>query len=117
VIKTWLVFSFALWATSRLVPGFEIKGGAKGVALVALLFGLLNWSLGWLVRSLIVVATLGLGLLLMFITRWVANTLILMLTDRLSESLRIQSASTAAIAALVMSVFWSLGEWLLRALL
>ena len=116
MLQTWLVFSFAVWATAALLPGFRLEGGIKGTLTVAGVFGLLNWAIGWLLYGVIGVGTLGLGFLLGFVTRWVVNAILLVLTDRLLDSLEMSSWRTAGLASLSMSFFGSVGEWVLRSL-
>jgi putative membrane protein len=60
------------------------------------------------------IATLGLGFLLAFITRWVVNAIVLKLTDALTDHLKIDSFGWALGGALLMSVLMTLGEWVVR---
>lgn len=115
IILSWLILSFAVWVTDALLPGFHVKG-AKSAVLVAAIFGVLNFLLGWLIFAVFAVATLGLAWLLAFLTRWIINALLLMLTDKLTDHLKIDSFGWALGGALVMSVVGTLGEWLVRSL-
>jgi putative membrane protein len=63
------------------------------------------------------IASLGLGFLLAFITRWIVNAILLKLTDALTDRLNIRSFSTALLGALLISLFGTLGQWLLTTLL
>ena len=63
-------------ALSRATSGVWLKNPPAAIT-VAALFSLLNWSLGWLLRLLLVVPTiLTLGLLLLF-TTYIVNTVLL----------------------------------------
>jgi putative membrane protein len=115
MLLSWLVLSFAIWATAKLLPGFEVRGFASAV-IVAALFGVLNWLLGWLIFAVLGVATLGIGFLLAFVTRWIVSAILLKLTDAISERLAIRSFGVALVAALSMSAFGTLGEYLVRVL-
>lgn len=116
LLLSWLILSFAVWLTDALLPGFHVKSFGSAI-LVAAIFGLLNLLLGWLLFALLTVVTLGLAWLLAFITRWVINAILLMLTDRLTDHLTIDSAGWAFGGALMISAIGTLGEWLLSAAL
>jgi putative membrane protein len=117
VLVSWLVLSLAVWVTARLVPGFEVKGGATGAIVVGALFGVLHWALGKLLFAVLVVGTLGLGYLLAFLTRWVVSAILLKLADALTDKLTIRSWGTALVGAAVMSLLSAVGDALVRAVL
>ena len=110
IIATWLVLSVAVWLTSVLLPGFKVRG-LGGVLVVAALFGILNWALGWLLFVLIGIGTLGIGFLLAFLTRWIVDAILLKITDAMTDRLEIRSFSWALAAALVMSAVGTVAEW------
>jgi putative membrane protein len=110
LILSWLILSVAVWATASVLPGFHVKG-FKGAVIVSAIFGLLNFFLGWLLFLIFTVATLGIAWLLAFITRWLINALLLMLTDRLSEHLKIDSFGWALGGAFVISVVATVLGW------
>jgi putative membrane protein len=112
VLLTWLILSISLWVASLVVPGFQLKG-TLNIIKVAALFGVLNWVLGWLIFSVLVVGTLGIGYLLAFLTRWVVSALLLKLTDVLSDSLTVKGFLPAFMGALVMSGVGTFAEYLL----
>jgi putative membrane protein len=116
LILSWLILSFAVWVTDALLPGFHVKG-PKSALLVAAIYGLLNFLLGWLLFALFTVLTLGIAWLLAFITRVIINALLLMLTDKLTDHLKIDSFGWALGGAVMMSAIGTLGEWLVRSLL
>ena len=115
LLLTWLVMSVAVWLTAELLPGFHVKSFRSAV-IVAAIFGLLNFLIGWLLFAIFAVATLGIGVLLAFITRWIINAILLKLTDAFTDHLTIDSFGWALGGALVISVVGTLAEWLLRAL-
>ena len=89
----------------------------KALVLVAILFGLLNAVLGWLVKVLVAVAmlpvallTLGLAYLFLGI---IVNAVLLWLTDKLMDDVQIKSAK----ALFGTAFFVSVAGWILRALL
>jgi putative membrane protein len=114
LILSWLVLSFAVWVTDALLPGFHVKN-AKSAFLVAAIFGVLNFLLGWILFAVFTVATLGLAWLLAFITRWIINAILLVLTDKLTAHLKSDGFGWALGGALMMSAIGTIGEWLVRA--
>jgi len=116
LVLSWLVLSFAVWLTDALLPGFHVKN-FKSALLVAAIFGVLSFLLGWLLFTVFTVLTLGLAWLLAFVTRWIINAILLVLTDKLTDHLKIDSFGWALGGALMMSVIGTVGEWLVRAVL
>ena len=116
LILSWLILSFAVWVTDALLPGFHVKS-PRSAFLVAAIFGLLNFLLGWLLFTVFAVVTLGIAWLLAFITRWIINAILLVLTDKLTDHLKIDSFGWALGGAAIMSVIGTLGEWLVLSVL
>ena len=113
LLISWLILSVAVWATAAVLPGFKVKD-FKSAVIVAAVFGLLNFVLGWLLFAVFTVATLGLAWLFAFLTRWLINALLLMLTDRLTDHLKIDSFKWAVGGALMISLVAALVSLLLR---
>jgi putative membrane protein len=104
------VLSLTILVLSRVVPDVSIRsfGTALGVAVV---FSILNFFLGWLIRAVLFVpALLTLGLLFLFVP-FIVNTALLWLTDKLMASFEIRSIRgllvSAAVITLVNSVFYA----------
>ena len=101
------VLALTVLALSRATSGVWLKNPPAAIT-VAALFSLLNWSLGWLLRLLLVVPTiLPLGLLLLF-TTYIVNTVLLWLVDKLLASFEIKSLR----ALLLSSSAITLVNWL-----
>ena len=113
LLLSWAVLSFAVWITAQVLPGFHVKslGSAVGVAAI---FGILNFLLGWLFFVVFAIGTLGLAVLLAFITRWVIDAILLEITDAVSDTLTIDGFGWALGGAALMSLFGTLGEWFVR---
>jgi putative membrane protein len=111
ILLSWLILSLAVWVTAAILPGFHIKKHSSAI-LVAAVFGLLNFFLGWLLFAVFTVVTLGLAWLLAFITRWIINALLLKLTDAFTDHLRIDSFGWALLGAALMSAIGTVGQWL-----
>jgi len=115
LILSWLVLTLAVWFTAAVLPGFHVKSFGSAI-LVAALFGVLNFFLGWLFFAVFTIATLGIALLLAFLTRWLINAILLKLTDALTDRLTIDSFGWALGGALMMSLIGTLGEWFVRSI-
>jgi putative membrane protein len=113
LILSWLILALAVWVTSRVLPGFHVKSPMSAL-LVAVIFGVLNFLLGWLLFAVFTVATLGIAWLLAFITRWIIDAILLVLVDKLTDHLKIDSFGWALGGALVISLVGTLGEWIAR---
>jgi putative membrane protein len=111
LLLSWLILSLAVWVTAVVLPGFHVKSFGSAI-LVAAIFGVLNFFLGWLIFAILTVATLGLAWVFAFITRWIINALLLKLTDALTDHLRIDGFKWALLGALLMSAIGTIGEWL-----
>ena len=115
LVFSWLILSAAVWLTAAILPGFHVKNFGSAL-LVAAIFGVLNFFLGWLLFALFTVVTLGIAWLLAFVTRWIINAVLLVLTDKLTDHLHIDGFKWALGGALMMSLLGTLGEGLVRAI-
>jgi putative membrane protein len=102
IFTSWLILAFAVWATAALLPGIEIRDPMSALV-VAAIFGILGWSIGYVLFALIGIGTLGIGFLLAFATRWVVNAILLVFTAKLTPRLRIRSFGWALLGAMFMS--------------
>ena len=100
LLVRWAALALSFWVATALIPGIDIEGGFTTYLWVALLFGLLNATLGSLLKLLTfpaVILTLGLFLV-------VVNAAMLMLVSRWSEKLEVENFWAAIFAAIVISV-------------
>ena len=116
LILSRLILTFAVWVTDAVLPGFHVKS-PRSALLVAAIVGVLNFLLGWLLFAIFTIATLGIAWLLAFITRWIINAILLVITDKLTDHLKIDSFGWALGGALVMSLVGTAGEWVVRSML
>jgi putative membrane protein len=114
ILISWLVLGAAFWLTAEVLPGFQLTGGWRGAALVSAIFGIINWLIGWFLFVVLGIVSLGIGFLLAFITRWIVNAILLRVTDAVSDRLNIKDFKTALIGALLISLFGTIGQWLVR---
>lgn len=106
---SWLILSLAVWLTALVLPGVRIRSFGSAIV-VAAIFGVLNFFLGWLLMLFAGVLTLGVAWLLAFITRWIIDAIFLKITDSLSDRISVDSFWWALGAALLMSAFGTVGE-------
>ena len=100
LLLRWAALAISFWVATALIPGIDVKGGFTTYLWVALLFGLLNATLGSFLKILTlpaVILTLGLFLI-------VVNAAILMLVARWSDKLDVTNFWSAVLAALIISV-------------
>ena len=96
----WAALALSFWVATALIPGIDVEGGFTTYLWVALLFGLLNATLGSLLKLLTlpaVILTLGLFLV-------VVNASLMMLIARWSDKLEVNNFWTAIFAAIIISV-------------
>jgi putative membrane protein len=101
LLLDWLLSALCLWLIAHFVPGIELRGGIVHVLIAAAVFGLLNATLGFLLKIL----TLPLGILTLGLFFLVINALILELTAHLMPSiLYVRSFGAAFIGAIILAI-------------
>lgn len=113
---SWLALAAGVFLATVLLDDVKVKGGFGSYMIIAAIFGVLNFFLGWLLFVLIGFSTLLLGFVFAFVTRLVVDALLLMLTSKLSSRLEVRGFGTALIAAFVMSAVGTGAEWLISRL-
>jgi len=92
-----------VFSVSRLLPGVEVKG-VKTAVIVAVVFSLLNFALGWVIHAVLFVpALLTLGLLFFFVP-FIVNTVMLWLTDKLIGDFEIKNLRALLISSGAITV-------------
>jgi putative membrane protein len=100
-----------VFSISRLLPGVEVKG-VKTAVIVAVVFSLLNFALGWVIHAVLFVpALLTLGLLFFFVP-FIVNTVMLWLTDKLIGDFEIKNLRALLISSGAITVV----NWILHVL-
>jgi putative membrane protein len=95
---------------ARFLPGVQVRSTGAAIV-VAVVFSVLNFFLGWLIHALLFVpALLTLGLLFFFVP-FIVNTVMLWLTDKLIASFEIKTLR----ALLLSSGCITLVSWLFQA--
>lgn len=100
LLLSWLLSAIALLVVSYLVPGFHVEG-FKEALIAAVVIGLINATLGIIVKLI----TLPLTLVTLGVFWWVVNALMLMLASRLLAPNFVVSGFFAAfLGAIVLSL-------------
>jgi putative membrane protein len=110
LLLSWAVLTLAFLAAAKLLPGVKINNMGGAIAAAAI-FGVLNFFVGWLLFLIVGFATLGLGFLFAFVTRFVVDAVLLKVTDSVSDALEIANTKSLLLAALVIAAVGSLGQW------
>jgi|SRR5580658_8803059 putative membrane protein len=95
---------------SRVVPGVRIRTPGTAV-IVAVVFSLLNFFLGWVVRVLLFVpALLTLGILFLFMSL-IVNTVMLWLTDKVLASFEISTGKALIVSSIAITLVNTVFYW------
>jgi putative membrane protein len=113
IVWSIVVLSFSVWVAAAILPGIKVRTFWDTIV-VSIIFGLVNFFLGWLLFVFIGVATLGLGFVFFFLTRLVVSALMLMLTSALTDRLTVRHFGWALAGALVIAVLSAIAERILH---
>ena len=109
------LLTLTVLALARTLPDVHVKS-AGSAFVVAVVFSLLNFFIGWFIKALLVVpAILTLGLLFL-IFPFVVNTILLWLTDKIMGSFKIESLGSLLMSAGAITLVNALLHIGLRAL-
>jgi putative membrane protein len=103
-----LLLAGVIFAMARAMPGIHIAGYGTAL-LVAVIYGLINVTLGTLLKLLtipFIIISIGVFLLLI-------NTFLLWLTDQLLEDFEIEDMGTTFVAAVIITLADTGLSWLL----
>lgn len=98
------VLTVSMFAATKVLTGFQIKGGLQGHLVVAAMFAILNWLVGWAITFVLAALTFGLALLLGFVLRLIVTAIVLKITDAVTDRFHVRDFQTAFLGALVMAV-------------
>ena len=110
LVLRWATLAGAFWVTTLIVDGIEIRQGAWNYFWVAALFGLINTFIG----SILKLFTLPAVILTFGLFVFVINAAMLMLTDRWSDVITIDSFTSALIGSLLISIVSGLASKLIK---
>lgn len=96
--------AIAVFALSKFFPGIVRVQSVGTAVAVAIVFSVLNFFLGWFIRTLLFVpGLLTLGLLFFFIP-FIVNAVLLWITDKLMGSFELRGARGLALAAGIITL-------------
>jgi len=100
LLLNWLLSALALLIVSHVVPGFHVDG-YKEALIAAIVIGLINATLGLLLKLI----TLPLTLLTLGVFWWVVNAVMLMLASKLlAPNFMVSGFLAAFLGAIVLSL-------------
>jgi putative membrane protein len=104
VILHLAVLALVVFGLSRFFPGLvRVQSGGTALA-VAIVFSILDFFLGWLIRALLFVPSLlTLGLLFLFVPL-IVNAVLLWITDKLMANFELRGARGLWLSALIITV-------------
>ena len=100
LLVRWAILSAAMWLSAQVLTGVKISGGAVNFIVLALVFGLVNATLGTLAKLL----TFPVTLLTFGLWNLVVNAGLLLLIDNFNDALTIESIWWGLAMALTISV-------------
>lgn len=103
----WILSAVAVWIVAHLVRGISVSG-PQAALIAALVIGLINATLGLLLKIL----TFPLTLLTLGLFLFVINALMLELASSFVPGFQVRSFVAAFIGAIVLSIVSSLLQWL-----
>ncbi len=104
MLITFAAYVFAFFLADRLLDGMKIHGGVGSTIAVALLVGFLNFTVGFCLRHMISLGSIGLGYLIYPVVSTFVTALMLIAADKLVARLEIKSFGTAFMAGAVIGL-------------
>ncbi|MCP3876222.1 MAG: phage holin family protein [Desulfobacteraceae bacterium] len=103
-----IVLSVAVFLVSNFLPGIRIKNFMTALV-VALVYSIINFFIGWL----LVLITLPFMLITFGLFKFIINTFLLWVTDKIIDDFEIKDVLTTFIAAFLITIVDSLIKWVL----
>jgi putative membrane protein len=104
-----VIDGFALWVAAQVVSGVHFDGNLAALAVLALIFGLVNTF----IKPLLLLLTLPLTVITLGLFALVVNALMLLLASALSGSYNVDGFLPALIASIVISIISTILNWFL----
>jgi putative membrane protein len=105
-----VVNAFALWLAAQWIDGVDFNGDLTSLALVALVFGVVNT----LIKPLVNLLTLPLTVLTLGLFALVVNALMLLLTSWLVGTYTVDGFIPALLASLLISIVSTVLNWFIK---
>ena len=97
----------AVFLVARLLPNIRLRGFGTAVV-VALVYSLVNYLVGWL----LVLLSLPFLLITFGLFKFVINAFMLWVTDKIIEDFEIRGVGTLLIAAFLITIIDSVLRWI-----
>ena len=107
LLLNWILSALAVWIVSQVVPGIHVNS-AMTALIAALVIGLVNATIGFLIKIL----TFPLTLITLGLFWFVVNALMLELASVLVRGFEVHGFLAAFIGAIVLSIVSSILHWL-----
>jgi len=104
----WILSAVAVWIVAKIVPGISVSGPTAAL-IAALVIGLINATLGLLLKIL----TFPLTILTLGLFWFVINAIMLELAASLVRGFEVRGFVPALIGAVVLSLVSSVLQWLI----
>jgi putative membrane protein len=104
----WILSALAVWIVAKIVPGISVSGPTAAL-IAALVIGLINATLGLLLKIL----TFPLTILTLGLFWFVINAIMLELAASLVRGFEVRGFVPALIGAVVLSLVSSVLQWLI----
>jgi putative membrane protein len=105
-----VVNAFALWLAAQVISGVHFDGSLLSLAVLALIFGIVNT----LIKPLVSLLTLPLTVVTLGLFALVINALMLLLTSALDTSYSIDGFIPALLASILISIVSTLLNWFIK---
>lgn len=103
-----LLYAVAVFLVSKALPKIHIKSFVTALS-VAFVYSIINFLIGWLLTLIslpLIIVTFGLF-------HVVINAILLWITDKLIEDFEIENFTTTLFAAILITIFIKIIEWIL----
>ena len=107
LLLNWILSALAVWIVSQVVPGIHVNS-AMTALIAALVIGLVNATIGFLIKIL----TFPLTLITLGLFWFVINALMLELAAALVNGFYVRNFVAALIGAVMLSLVSSVLQWL-----
>jgi putative membrane protein len=107
------VLTITILFLARVLPDVRIKSAGTAIA-VAVVFSLLNFFFGWLIKLFLIVPGILTFGLLFLVFPFVVNTVLLWLTDKVMSTFKIESLGSLLMSAGAITAVNALMHYALR---
>lgn len=109
-----IVTTVAVMLAASIMRSVYVRSWGTAIV-IALLIGILNPTIGWLLNVVFNIATLGIFWLLGlgFIIRWFVTAIIIKIVDAFLTGFKVKSFGTALVLSLIIAIVGTIMQWLI----